>query len=51
MRKNDPNEDFDPGLRQRNPVLTLFLILIGLFLLGVLLVVFRPGILDTIFGK
>ncbi|WP_165917171.1 hypothetical protein [Flaviaesturariibacter aridisoli] len=54
MNELDPipdEHDDDPRRRERNPVLTLFLILVVLFALGILLLVFRPGILDTIFGN
>lgn len=44
-------KDEDPRAKERNPVLTLFLILIVLFVVGLLLIAFRPGILDFIFGN
>ena len=54
MIDQDPipeEHEADPRNRQRNPVLTLFLILLLLFVLGLLLIVFRPGILDSLFGN
>ena len=54
MIDQDPiseENEADPRSRERNPVLTLFLILLLLFVLGLLLIVFRPRILDALFGN
>jgi hypothetical protein len=47
----EPDYSLDPKHRQRNPVLILFVLIIALFFVGILAIIFFPGILDKVFGN